>query len=142
MNTLPAQLTLSQWQERYAQLKATGLQEPAYGGPLLRHADQGDKRLGCLKFDNSPAALHLWNFLLTEEDRLRQHRTDGKRIIGTMKDLGTVPILVNSFDDMVAFYPDGAWLVLLLGNPWCRQTCCTTRAWRSTGTAICCRTAG
>ncbi len=109
MISRPAQLTLSQWQERYTQLKTAGLQEPAYGGPLLRHADQGDKRLACLKFDNSPAALHLWNFLLTEEDRLRQHRANGKLIIGTMKDLGTVPILVDSFDEMVAFYPDGAW---------------------------------
>jgi benzoyl-CoA reductase/2-hydroxyglutaryl-CoA dehydratase subunit BcrC/BadD/HgdB len=53
----------------------------------------------------------LWNFLLTEEDRLRQSRAEGKRIIGTMKDLGTVPVMAYSFDNVVAFYPDGAWWI-------------------------------
>ena len=31
-----------------------------------------------LRIDNSPAALRLWNFLLSEEDRLRQARAEGK----------------------------------------------------------------
>ena len=64
-----------------------------YGGPLGRHVDDGDTRLLKLRFDNSPAALRLWNFLLTEEDRLRAARDAGKKLVGTMKDLGTVPVM-------------------------------------------------
>jgi benzoyl-CoA reductase/2-hydroxyglutaryl-CoA dehydratase subunit BcrC/BadD/HgdB len=64
-----------------------------------------------LRYDNSAAALRLWNFLLTEEDRLHQARAGGKKIVGTMKDLGTVPVIAYSFDDVVAFYPDGAWWI-------------------------------
>ncbi|MGA2443727.1 MAG: 2-hydroxyacyl-CoA dehydratase family protein [Tepidisphaeraceae bacterium] len=60
-------------------------------------------------YDNSPAALRLWNFLLSEEDRLRQARAAGDVIVGTMKDLGTVPVMVYAMDHAVAFYPDGAW---------------------------------
>jgi hypothetical protein len=104
----PRQISLDEWDERYAELRAAGLAEPAYGGPLSRHLADGDRRLGCLRFDNSPAALRLWNFLLTEEDRLFAARQQGKTIIGTMKDLGTVPIIAYALPDTVAFYPDGA----------------------------------
>jgi benzoyl-CoA reductase/2-hydroxyglutaryl-CoA dehydratase subunit BcrC/BadD/HgdB len=64
-----------------------------------------------LRYDNSPAALRLWNFLLTEEDRLRAARAAGQKLIGTMKDLGTVPVMAYSLDNLVAFYPDGAWWI-------------------------------
>lgn len=105
-------LSLEEWDERYRELKAAGLQEPWYGGPLRRHVDDGgDLRLLRLRFDNSPAALRLWNFLLTEESRLHEARACGKKIVGTMKDLGTVPVMVYSLPDAVAFYPDGAWWV-------------------------------
>jgi len=82
-----------------------------YAGSLSRHVADGDHRLLKLRFDNSPAALRLWNFLLTEEERLRRARAAGKRIVGTMKDLGTVPVMAYSFDNLVAFYPDGAWWI-------------------------------
>ncbi len=59
--------------------------------------------------DNSPAALRLWNFLCSEEDRLRQARREGKHLVGAMKDLGTIPVMAYSLDDTVAFYTDGAW---------------------------------
>jgi benzoyl-CoA reductase/2-hydroxyglutaryl-CoA dehydratase subunit BcrC/BadD/HgdB len=55
--------------------------------------------------------LRLWNFLLSEEERLRQARADGKKILGAMKDLGTVPVMAYSLPDVVAFYPDGAWWI-------------------------------
>jgi benzoyl-CoA reductase/2-hydroxyglutaryl-CoA dehydratase subunit BcrC/BadD/HgdB len=105
----PRQLTLDEWEWRYRQLEQAGLRQPEYGGPLGRHLADGDYRLAKLKYDNSPAALRLWNFLLTEEDRLWQAREDGKTLVGTMKDLGTVPILAYAMPDVVAFYPDGAW---------------------------------
>ena len=85
--------------------------QPGYGGPLGRHVDDGDTRLLKLRFDNSPAALRLWNFLLTEEDRLRAARDAGKKLVGTMKDLGTVPVMAYSLENLVAFYPDGAWWI-------------------------------
>ena len=65
-------LSLTEWDARYAELREAGLKEPAYGGPLSRHRDEGDLRLARLRFDPSPAALRLWNFLLTEEERLAQ----------------------------------------------------------------------
>ena len=109
MKVPPRQITLDQWDARYAELVAAGLEQPAYGGPLRRHVQDGDLRLQRLKFDNSAAALRLWNFLLTEEDRLHQARAEGKKIVGAMKDLGTVPVMAYSLPNVIAFYPDGAW---------------------------------
>jgi len=108
---VPARITLAEWDERYTELSAGGMEEPTYGGPLRRHVEDGDLRLVTLRYDNSPASLRLWNFLLTEEDRLHQARTLGKKIVGTMKDLGTVPVMAYSLANLVAFYPDGAWWI-------------------------------
>lgn len=109
MNAPATRITLAEWDDRYAELCAAGLSEPDYGGPLRRHVDDGDLRLLRLRFDNSAASLRLWNFLLTEEERLHRAREEGNKIVGTMKDLGTAPVIAYSFDRMVAFYPDGAW---------------------------------
>jgi len=107
----PGQITLDQWDREYDRLHAAGLSEPTYGGPLRRHVADGDTRLLKLRYDNSPAALRLWNFLLTEEDRLRAARDRGRKLVGTMKDLGTVPVMAYSLDNVTAFYPDGAWWI-------------------------------
>ena len=110
MTAAPRKLNLSEWDERYAELRRAGLREPDYGGPLRRHVDrEKDFRLEKLQFDNSPAALRLWNFLLTENERLHQARSNGDKIVGTMKDLGTVPVMAYSLPGVRAFYPDGAW---------------------------------
>jgi len=111
MNEAPRRITLDEWDRRHAELWAAGLREPDYGGPLRRHVDDGDLRLLSLEMDNSAAALRLWNFLLTEEERLHRARDEGKKIVGTMKDLGTVPVMAYSLPDVVAFYPDGAWWI-------------------------------
>lgn len=111
MSDVPKRITLDQWDLRYEQLIKAGIKQPDYGGPLSRHLDDGDQRLLKLRYDNSAAALRLWNFLLTEEDRLRDARAAGKKLVGTMKDLGTVPVMVYSFNNLVAFYPDGAWWI-------------------------------
>jgi hypothetical protein len=101
---------LQEWDRRYDALTAQGLREPAYGGRLSRHVvEEGDLRLRHLKFDSSPAALRLWNFLLTENQRLRDARAGGEKIVGAMKDLGTVPVMAYSLPGVRAFYPDGAW---------------------------------
>ncbi len=105
-------LTLEQWDARYDALRAGPLREPAYGGPLRRHVREGgDLRLAQLRFDPSAAGLRLWNFLLTEEDRLRAARAEGHLLVGAMKDLGTVPVLAFALPRTVAFYPDGAWWI-------------------------------
>jgi benzoyl-CoA reductase/2-hydroxyglutaryl-CoA dehydratase subunit BcrC/BadD/HgdB len=111
VSDITRQITLKEWDSRYEQLRKAGLDEPSYGGPLSRHVGDGDYRLLKLRYDNSAAALRLWNFLLTEEDRLHQGRADGKIIVGTMKDLGTVPVMTYSLDNIIAFYPDGAWWI-------------------------------
>ncbi len=108
---MPKQITLEEWDLRYEQLEKAGTYQPDYGGPLSRHVEDGDQRLLKLRYDNSAAALRLWNFLLTEEDRLHEARTAGRKIVGTMKDLGTVPVMAYCFENIVAFYPDGAWWI-------------------------------
>jgi hypothetical protein len=119
MIAVPRQLSLREWDQRYGELTAQGLREPWYGGPLGRHAEcEGNWRLRHLRFDNSAAALRLWNFLLTENQRLRAARAGGDRLVGTMKDLGTVPVMAYAFPGVRAFYPDGAWWTpcLMEGN--------------------------
>ncbi|MBN2588699.1 MAG: 2-hydroxyacyl-CoA dehydratase [Sedimentisphaerales bacterium] len=111
MNIEPKQISLEKWDEQYNKLRKAGLYEPSYGGRLSRHVEDGDMRLLKLKYDNSAAALRLWNFLLTEEDRLKNARDNCKKLIGTMKDLGTIPVMAYSFENTIAFYPDGAWWI-------------------------------
>ncbi|MHC4738388.1 MAG: 2-hydroxyacyl-CoA dehydratase [Planctomycetota bacterium] len=111
MNYEPKQITLEDWDNRYEQLQQEGLRQPDYGGLLSRHIEDGDYRLLKLRYDNSAAALRLWNFLLTEEQRLHQAKKEGKKIVGTLKDLGTVPVMAYSLENLVAFYPDGAWWI-------------------------------
>lgn len=69
----------------------------------------GDGRLADLRFDRHPSSRQLWEFVLSEEDRLREARAAGAFIVGAMKDLGTVPVLVQAIPGARAFYPDGAW---------------------------------
>lgn len=111
MPDAPRQISLGEWDERYERLAAEGLREGAWGGALGRHVRDGDLRLEKLRYDNSPAALRLWNFLLTEEDRLREAHAGGRKIVGAMKDLGTVPVMAYSLPGVTAFYPDGAWWI-------------------------------
>ena len=110
MTAPPRQLSLEELDQRHAELVRSGLREPWYGGSLTRHVErEGDLRLRHLRFDNSAAALRLWNFLLTENQRLREARAQGAKLVGTMKDLGTVPVMAYALPHVRAFYPDGAW---------------------------------
>jgi len=93
MSGLARRITLAEWEEQYCRLRAAGVQEPQYGGPLGRHVARGDTRLTKLKLDDSAAALRLWNFLLTEEERLHQAPPAGRKLVATMKDLVTVPVM-------------------------------------------------
>ena len=111
MTDLPSRITSGSVGGALSKFVSTGTVWPDYCGPLSRHVSDGDLRLNSLLFDNSPAAFRLWNFLLTEEDRLRQAKARGARLVGSMKDLGTVPVMAYCLDNLVAFYPDGAWWI-------------------------------
>lgn len=108
MNPIPARISFDEWE---AQALANG---HAQGSsrllqPLGRYVRRGDARLPKLCYDNSGAALSLWNLVLSEEDRLHEARIRGAKIVGSMKDLGTVPVIAYAAPNLVAFYPDGAW---------------------------------
>ena len=77
MSETPRQITLQEWDGRYAELRASGLRNPVWRSawPARRRRRP---RLLKLRFDNSPAALRLWNFLLTEEERLHGPRGRGQ----------------------------------------------------------------
>lgn len=110
MDTAPRKLRLAEWDARYPECVRAGLREPSYGGPLGRHVlTGGDLRLQHLQFDSSTAALRLWNFLLTENERLHEARARGDKLVAAMKDLGTVPVMAYSLPGLRAFYPDGTW---------------------------------
>lgn len=75
---------------------------------LQAHLASGDRRLAQLHFDPDPALCELWDFVLSENERLAAHRTAGRMLLGALKDLGTVPLLGEALG-MVTFYPDGAF---------------------------------
>ncbi|MGB2613693.1 MAG: 2-hydroxyacyl-CoA dehydratase family protein [Phycisphaerae bacterium] len=109
MNLPPERISMEELDLLCERRRASGASLPAYVGPLRRHVAEGDRRLLRLQYDASPAAMRLWSFLLTEEERLHAARAAGVKIVGTMKDLGTVPVLAYALPNVVAFYPDGAW---------------------------------
>ncbi|NQT35346.1 2-hydroxyacyl-CoA dehydratase [bacterium] len=69
----------------------------------------GNRLLRKLKFDNSPAALRLWGFVLSEGERIYRARQAGMKVVAVMGDLGALTPLIYSFPDTVAFYPDCLW---------------------------------
>lgn len=116
----PQKISLSEWDKLYTKIPKEILSQykyireipeasKSYMIKLSEYFHTGDKRLVNLKYDNSLASLRLWNFLLSEEERLADWRKAGKKIFGVMKDLGTIPVMVYSSKNGVAFYPDGAW---------------------------------
>ncbi|MFH1733578.1 MAG: 2-hydroxyacyl-CoA dehydratase [bacterium] len=77
--------------------------------PPSTHAVYGNRLLRKLKFDNSPAALRLWGFVLSESERIYRARQAGMKVVAVVGDLGAITPLVYSFPDTVAFYPDCLW---------------------------------
>ncbi len=112
MTEIPNRITVKEWDRRFAEDAAKLMDAHVpYLKPLTAYVEEGDTRLTRLKFDPSPASLWLWNFLLSENERLSAKLEDGHRLVGTMKDLGTVPVMAYSLPNLTAFYPDGAWWI-------------------------------
>ena len=86
-----------------------GLCEPDYGGPLRRHVDRrrsAPPLSATGQLAGRAAAVELPPH---RRGPLAQRCREGKKIVGTMKDLGTVPVMAYALPNLVAFYPDGAW---------------------------------
>jgi hypothetical protein len=81
----------------------------AYMFPPQTFAIYGCRHLKRLRFDNSLASLRLWGFVQNETERLFRARQVGRKVVACMGDLGAVPVIVNSFPELVAFYPDCIW---------------------------------
>lgn len=80
-------------------------------GPVSRHLAHGDRRLRHLRFDPAAASRSLWNFLLSESERLEEARRSGRRLVAAIKDLGPIPVLASALPEVLPFALDGAWWI-------------------------------
>ena len=119
--TEPRQIDYRQWHELFKRIPDHLVENTRYYRhlpdaewsqyllPPSTHAVYGHRLLRKLKFDNSPAALRLWGFVLSEGERIYRARQAGMKVIAVMGDLGAVTPLVYSFPNTIAFYPDCLW---------------------------------
>ncbi|MFH1862259.1 MAG: 2-hydroxyacyl-CoA dehydratase family protein [bacterium] len=119
--TPPQQVDYREWHELFKQIPDRDVEETRYFRrlpeapwsqylfPPSTHAVYGNRLLRKLKYDNSPAALRLWGFTLSEGERIYRARQAGMKVIAVMGDLGAIPPLVYSFPNAIAFYPDCLW---------------------------------
>ncbi len=117
----PAQISLEEWHHRFKDIPdervektryyrhLPGAEWSQYLFPPSTYLVYGNRLLNKLKFDNSPAALRLWGFVLSEGERIYRARQAGMKVVAVMGDLGAVPPLVISFPDTITFYPDCLW---------------------------------
>jgi benzoyl-CoA reductase/2-hydroxyglutaryl-CoA dehydratase subunit BcrC/BadD/HgdB len=115
----PARVGFDEWLELFDRVPDNLIERYHYYGngeawskylfPPQTFSIYGARHLRRLKFDNSLAALRMWGFVQNETERLFRARQTGRRVIATMGDLGAVPVIVNSFPDCAAFYPDCIW---------------------------------
>jgi hypothetical protein len=117
-NVLPAKISLEEWSARFEQLSEKNIRRYLYyhnhrwGNYLQPPATfmiYGARELKRLQYDNSLAALRMWGFVFNESERLFRARQTGKKVIATMGDLGTVPIIVMAFPQCIPFYPECIW---------------------------------
>ena len=121
MNNIPEQIGYREWHHLFKQIPDEAVESTRYYRqfphaewsqylfPPSTHAVYGNRLLRKLKFDNSPAALRLWGYVLSEGERIYRARQAGLKIAAVMGDLGAVTPLIYSFPDTVAFYPDCLW---------------------------------
>ncbi len=117
----PRQIDYREWHELFNTISDEAVEQTRYYRhlpeaewsqylfPPSTHAVYGNRLLRKLKFDNSPAALRLWGFVLSEGERIYRARQAGMKVAAVMGDLGAVTPLLYSFPDLIAFYPDCLW---------------------------------
>ena len=117
----PAQIDFAAWHERFKLIPDELVERTRYYRhlpdaewsqylfPPSTHIPYGNRLLRKLKFDNSPASLRLWGFVMSEGERIYRARQAGMKVIAVMGDLGAITPLVYSFPDTIAFYPDCLW---------------------------------
>lgn len=114
----PGKISLADWSGRFEQLSDEEIKQFTYFNndewgrylqPPATFLVYGARQLKRLQFDNSIAALRMWGFVFNESERLYRAKQSGKKIIATMGDLGTVPVIVMAFPGCVPFYPECIW---------------------------------
>ncbi len=114
----PKKIGLNEWGEQFKLIPDQLIKKYCYYhnsewgiylSPPATFMVYGARELKRLKFDNSLACLRLWGFVFNESERLFRAKQIGKKLIATMGDLGTVPVIVMAFPDCVPFYPECIW---------------------------------
>ncbi|MEO0185855.1 MAG: 2-hydroxyacyl-CoA dehydratase family protein, partial [candidate division WOR-3 bacterium] len=114
----PKKIGLSTWSKQFEEIPDETIKRHKYYNnsewgiylsPPATFMVYGARELQRLRFDNSIEALRMWGFVFNETERLFRARQINRKIIATMGDLGTVPVLVLSFPDCVPFYPECLW---------------------------------
>ncbi|MGB9720757.1 MAG: 2-hydroxyacyl-CoA dehydratase [bacterium] len=115
---LPRKIDLNAWSRQFEEIPMEVIKKYRYYNndewgiylsPAATFMVYGLRELKRLKFDNSFEALRMWGFVFNETERLFRAHQVNKKVIATMGDLGTVPVLVLSFPDCVPFYPECLW---------------------------------
>ncbi len=115
---LPKKIDLNVWSRQFEEIAMEVIKRYKYYNneewgiylsPPATFMVYGARELKRLKFDNSFEVLRMWGFVFNETERLFRARQINKKVIATMGDLGTVPVLVLSFPDCVPFYPECLW---------------------------------
>ena len=117
----PRQIDFRQWHHHFKQIPDQDVENTRYFRhlsdaewsqylfPPSTHNLYGNRLLRKLKFDNSPASLRLWGYVLSEGERIYRARQAGMKVAAVMGDLGAVPPLIYSFENVTVFYPDCLW---------------------------------
>lgn len=114
----PKKISLREWSSQFKKIDDEVIEKYTYYGnkewgvylsPPATFMVYGTRELNRLKFDNSLASLRLWGFVFNESERLFRAKQIGKKVIATMGDLGTIPVIALSFPNCVPFYPECIW---------------------------------
>lgn len=114
----PKKISLAEWSKQFKNIDDEAIKKfmyyknnewGVYLQPPATFMVYGARELKRLKFDNSFAALRLWGFVFNESERLFRAKQNGKKVIATMGDLGTIPIIIMSFPNCIPFYPECIW---------------------------------
>ncbi len=114
----PQKINLNEWSQQFKLVSDEQINRYRYYNntewgfylsPPATFMVYGARELKRLKLDNSFASLRMWGFVFNESERLFRAKQVSKKVVATMGDLGTVPVIVMAFPDCVPFYPECIW---------------------------------